>query len=227
MLVRENEAAHRYELLDDDEVAGFIDYICRGGLLWLVHTEVDAAHSGTGAGAFLVRQTLDDARARSLKVVPSCPFVAGWIRRHPDYQDLVDEKAFRELRRSRGAGRRRTARPPRFDPSGKTVGEACSHVPDLQSLPSPWPADGCAECLAKGVRNWLHLRVCQSCGHVGCCDGSPGKHATAHVGEADHPLVRSYEVGEVWWYCYVDTVTFEIADLPAVRGVGTEHRSAE
>jgi hypothetical protein len=91
----------------------------------------------------------------------------------------------------------------------------CAHVPtDLDQLPEPWPADGCAECLAEGRGDWIHLRVCQACGHVGCCDNSPGKHGTAHAGTASHPLARSYEPGENWWYCYIDLVAFHVDDAP-------------
>ena len=91
----------------------------------------------------------------------------------------------------------------------------CAHVPiDLDQLPEPWPANGCAECLAEGRRDWIHLRVCQTCGHVGCCDDSPGKHGTAHAGTASHPLARSYEPGENWWYCYIDLVAFHVDDAP-------------
>jgi uncharacterized UBP type Zn finger protein len=62
---------------------------------------------------------------------------------------------------------------------------------------------GCAECLASGSR-WVHLRLCLSCGHVGCCDSSPNRHATAHFRATGHPVVRSYEPGEEWAWCYVD-----------------------
>jgi uncharacterized UBP type Zn finger protein len=60
---------------------------------------------------------------------------------------------------------------------------------------------GCEECLAVGS-NWVHLRLCMSCGHVGCCDSSPNKHATKHFKQAAHPVIRSYEPGEAWAYCY-------------------------
>ena len=74
-------------------------------------------------------------------------------------------------------------------------------------------ASGCEDCLRIGGR-WVHLRVCMSCGHVGCCDNSPNRHATAHFNEARHPLIQSYEPGEDWWYCYVDDVAFEVGDAP-------------
>ena len=70
-------------------------------------------------------------------------------------------------------------------------------------------ADGSEECRATGGR-WVHLRVCMSCGHVGCCDGSPGRHATRHHRQTTHPLIRSFEPGEDWWWCYPHDLAFEI-----------------
>jgi hypothetical protein len=68
----------------------------------------------------------------------------------------------------------------------------------------------CPECVAKGDQ-WVHLRVCQTCGHVGCCDNSPNRHATGHwKGNADHPLIRSYEPGEDWWWCYPEELFFDV-----------------
>ena len=64
-------------------------------------------------------------------------------------------------------------------------------------------SDGCEECLAQGME-WVHLRVCLSCGHVGCCDSSEGKHATRHYRVTHHPIIESYEPGEEWGWCYVD-----------------------
>ena len=221
MRVRDNVKKHRYELIERDEIAGFIDYHVRDGQYWLVHTELGEEYGGKGAGSFLVRKTLDDLRSKGVAVVPTCPFVGSWIRRHPEYQELVDVKTLREFKRSRQAGRRRTAGRPPFDPAGRTIGTPCSHVPaDLHSLPTPSPPEGCAECLAIGRRDWVHLRVCQACGLVGCCDNSPGKHTTAHAEQAGHPLIRSYEPNESWWYCYVDVVTFEVSDAPPAPSHG-------
>ena len=75
-------------------------------------------------------------------------------------------------------------------------------------------ADGCEECLATGSR-WVHLRLCLTCGHVGCCDNSPGKHATKHFHRTTHPIIRSFEPDEDWGWCYVDGLFFEPA--PAAR----------
>ena len=88
---------------------------------------------------------------------------------------------------------------------------SCSHLdPAVDADPS---GTGCVECLKTGGR-WVHLRRCVSCGHVGCCDNSPGRHATAHFHETQHPLIQSFEPGEEWFYCYVDDVAFEVADRP-------------
>ena len=74
--------------------------------------------------------------------------------------------------------------------------------------------DGCGDCLAAGGR-WVHLRRCLGCGHVGCCDSSPNRHATAHHGSTGHALIQSYEPGEEWIWCYVDEVTLELRGQPA------------
>jgi uncharacterized UBP type Zn finger protein len=82
----------------------------------------------------------------------------------------------------------------------------CSHLDAIVDVePS---GNGCVECLLTGGR-WVHLRRCTQCGHIGCCDNSPGKHATAHFHESAHPIIQSYEPGEDWFFCYVDDVMFE------------------
>ena len=84
----------------------------------------------------------------------------------------------------------------------------CSHLEQIAEItPS---STGCEDCLAVGRHDWVHLRVCQICGHVGCCDSSPGRHTTKHYRSTSHPLVRSYEPGEDWFYCYADDVIFEL-----------------
>jgi uncharacterized UBP type Zn finger protein len=83
----------------------------------------------------------------------------------------------------------------------------CSHLDEANDVtPS---ADGCEDCLATGGR-WVHLRLCMTCGHVGCCDSSPNRHATAHFHGTDHPLITSFEPGEDWWWCYSDEVAFGV-----------------
>jgi uncharacterized UBP type Zn finger protein len=79
----------------------------------------------------------------------------------------------------------------------------CTHVDQIREVtPS---GNGCKECLATGG-HWVHLRLCLTCGHVGCCDSSPGRHATKHFHATHHPIIRSFEPGEDWAWCYVDEV---------------------
>lgn len=78
----------------------------------------------------------------------------------------------------------------------------CSHVHDHIKDVKP-QSKGCEDCLKIGAR-WVHLRVCLECGHVGCCDSSPGRHARAHFHATQHPIVKSGERGENWRWCYAD-----------------------
>jgi uncharacterized UBP type Zn finger protein len=87
------------------------------------------------------------------------------------------------------------------------MSSSCSHVDQL--APVEPSSEGCEDCLRTGGR-WLHLRMCLTCGHVGCCDSSPNRHATAHFHATEHPLVQSYEPGEDWVWCYVDELAFEV-----------------
>ena len=83
----------------------------------------------------------------------------------------------------------------------------CSHLDQVALLEPQGEVAGCEECLASGGR-WVHLRMCQTCGHVGCCDNSPGRHATAHHAETSAPIIRSVEPGEDWSWCYEDELMF-------------------
>ena len=73
---------------------------------------------------------------------------------------------------------------------------------------------GCEDCPRVGGW-WVHLRVCMSCGHVGCCNDSPNRHATAHLRSTGHPVIQSYEPGEDWWYCYLDDLVFQNNGAPS------------
>ncbi|MFT3695603.1 MAG: UBP-type zinc finger domain-containing protein [Kofleriaceae bacterium] len=79
----------------------------------------------------------------------------------------------------------------------------CEHVPAIKIHHVKRPAPGCEDCLKIGGW-WVHLRECLECGHIGCCDSSPNKHATAHYHHTKHPIITSVEVGENWSWCYVD-----------------------
>jgi uncharacterized UBP type Zn finger protein len=86
------------------------------------------------------------------------------------------------------------------------VAEDCLHLDQIKDVtPS---ADGCEDCLRTGDE-WLHLRLCLTCGHVGCCDSSPNRHATKHFHATTHPIIKSFQPGEAWGWCYVDEVMFD------------------
>ena len=82
----------------------------------------------------------------------------------------------------------------------------CGHLKQIHEVKPR--ARGCEECLRTGDQ-WVHLRLCLTCGHVGCCDSSKNKHATKHFHASHHPIVRSLEPGEDWMWCYVDEVILE------------------
>ncbi len=88
--VRDNEAAHRYELLVDEKRVGELIYQARDGVVTLIHTDVAPQLEGHGLGEQLVAHALDDIRSRRLRIVPLCPFVGAYLRRHPEYEDLVE-----------------------------------------------------------------------------------------------------------------------------------------
>ena len=85
--------------------------------------------------------------------------------------------------------------------------QTCSHLDEVDAAAAP-SSTGCEDCLKIGGR-WVHLRMCLSCGHVGCCDSSPNRHATKHFQATSHPVIKSFEPGEEWGYCYVDDAFFE------------------
>ncbi len=82
----------------------------------------------------------------------------------------------------------------------------CEHIKEIRKV-TPG-ANGCEDCLKIGGR-WVHLRMCESCGYVGCCDNSPNRHATKHYHATQHPIVKSVEPGEEWGYCYPDDRFYE------------------
>ena len=83
----------------------------------------------------------------------------------------------------------------------------CTHLDRIEIRELPAAVDGCEDCLRSGGR-WLHLRICLTCGHVGCCDDSPNRHATAHQQASGHPIIHSLEPGEDWSWCYIDELAF-------------------
>jgi hypothetical protein len=90
---------------------------------------------------------------------------------------------------------------------GENAMAQCRHLNQIQKVePS---SQGCEECLKQGT-TWVHLRMCLVCGHVGCCDSSPERHATKHFYATKHPLMRSFEPGETWSWCFVDQVMLDL-----------------
>jgi len=91
---------------------------------------------------------------------------------------------------------------------------SCAHLDHVRLTRLPESVDGCEDCLVTGDV-WLHLRICRECGHVGCCDDSPNRHASAHANGSGHPIIRSLEPGEEWSWCYLDRLAMII---PGVEG---------
>jgi hypothetical protein len=106
------------------------------------------------------------------------------------------------------AGTPRTADDPHEE---SPVAAICTHLDTIHHREDASDVAGCPACIAMGSR-WVHLRRCTECGQVGCCDDSPNRHATAHFHATGHPIIRSLEPGEDWYWCYVDEVPFALPD---------------
>ena len=89
------------------------------------------------------------------------------------------------------------------------LSDPCDHTKAIDVNVTPTTTEGCEECL-KINSQWVHLRMCMICGKVGCCDNSPNKHATKHYQEVNHKIMRSFEPGENWYWCYEDEIIFKI-----------------
>ncbi len=95
------------------------------------------------------------------------------------------------------------------------MARGCEHLDQIKPVtPS---ADGCEDCLASG-ESWVHLRLCLECGHVGCCDASKNRHARAHYHASGHPVIRSFEPGELWGWCYEDSLMLSEDELSSEAG---------
>ena len=85
--------------------------------------------------------------------------------------------------------------------------DECAHARTIRNVtPS---ALGCEECLKLGSA-WVHLRLCRTCGHVGCCDSSPNRHATKHFRKTRHPIIEGYDPPEGWGWCYIDEISLDL-----------------
>jgi uncharacterized UBP type Zn finger protein len=100
------------------------------------------------------------------------------------------------------------------------MAEQCTHLDAFRDVePS---ADGCEECLATNGR-WVHLRICRVCGHVGCCDQSPGRHATKHFRSTKHPVMESYYPPEGWGWCYMDDIMIDLEGNVTAHPIGWKY----
>ena len=84
------------------------------------------------------------------------------------------------------------------------MSKQCTHLDQIEDV-TPGTPDGCEGCLASGDR-WVSLRLCLTCGHVGCCDSSKNQHATKHYHDTGHPIIQSFQPGENWRWCYVHEI---------------------
>ena len=90
------------------------------------------------------------------------------------------------------------------------MSSTCSHLGSIELTELPDEIAGCEDCLLIGAW-WVHLRMCQSCGHIACCDSSPNRHSSAHARMSRHPIVRSAEPGEDWSWCYIDEIALVVS----------------
>ena len=91
------------------------------------------------------------------------------------------------------------------------MAQQCTHLDQVEVTRLPDEIPGCEDCLKIGGR-WVHLRMCETCGHVACCDDSPNRHATAHFHASGHPIIRSAQPGEDWSWCYLDELMFRLVE---------------
>jgi uncharacterized UBP type Zn finger protein len=89
------------------------------------------------------------------------------------------------------------------------VSVVCTHTEQIRIAELPESIAGCEDCFATGSR-WMHLRMCMTCGKIGCCDSSPNRHASKHAHAAGHPILRSAEPGEDWSWCVIDEVSLVV-----------------
>jgi Na+/H+ antiporter len=143
----------------------------------------------------LARERTELLRLRSLGTIDQS--VLARVMNALDVEESILDRMYED---ETTAGRDEDLRPT-YDPDG-----ACEHLAVSCSVPNPRTPAGCEECLRDGSE-WVHLRLCMTCGHVGCCDSSEFKHGTAHFHEEGHPVIRSFEPGEAWRWCFVDELT--------------------
>jgi CPA1 family monovalent cation:H+ antiporter len=156
-------------------------------------TETPSAQYSRVRAVMLAKEREEVLRIRALGTVDQTV-----LKRVLDALDVEESILDRLYEDETTADRETTLRP-------ETSG-GCEHLRSCGELPTPRTPDGCEECLRDGTA-WVHLRLCLECGHVGCCDSSPQKHASKHFREVGHPVMRSFEPGEAWRWCFIDELT--------------------
>src|SRR5262249_10759294 len=149
-----------------------------------------------------------DTRTVDIGQIEQCVHDFGSVKRFiPDAMDNVEvgfilgKSGHNESEQKQQAHIESSISPKRSDAM-----KPCEHIDQIHNVKPH--SRGCEDCLKTGD-TWIHLRLCLTCGHVGCCDSSKNKHATKHFHATKHPVVRSFEPGESWMWCYVDEVMFE------------------
>nr|MCW2727530.1 Na+/H+ antiporter [Aeromicrobium sp.] len=157
--------------------------------------ETPSAQYSRLRAAMLARERAELLRIRALGTVDQS--VLARVMNALDVEESILDRMYED----ETTADRETELRPTYDSDG-----ACEHLATACAVPDPLTPKGCEECLRDGTE-WVHLRLCMECGHVGCCDSSPQKHATSHFHEEGHPVIRSFEAGEAWRWCYVDELT--------------------
>jgi hypothetical protein len=154
--------------------------------------ETPSAQYSRLRGEMIKRERAELLRIRKLGTVDQT--VLGQVMNALDVEESILDVASED----ETTANRETDLRPSTDPDA-----ACEHLAAACTVPNPITPTGCEECLAEGA-DWVHLRLCMECGHVGCCDSSVGKHGTKHFEESGHPVMRSFEPGEAWRWCFID-----------------------
>lgn len=167
--------------------------IDRTNAVWerLGGTETPSAQYSRIRGEMIKREREELLRIRKLGTVDQA--VLAQVMNALDVEESILDVAYED---ETTANREEDLRP-------TDTGAACEHLANACAVPNPQTPTGCEECLAEG-HDWVHLRLCMDCGHVGCCNSSPGKHATKHYQDTKHPVIRSFEPGEAWRWCFID-----------------------
>lgn len=167
--------------------------IDRTNAVWerLGGTETPSAQYSRVRGAMIKRERDELLRIRALGTVDQS--VLQQVMNALDVEESILDRAYED----ETTADRETDLRPTADPAA-----ACEHLAAACHVPQPKTPNGCEECLAEGI-DWVHLRLCMECGHVGCCDSSPGRHGTKHYEQTDHPVMRSFEPGEAWRWCFI------------------------